>query len=141
MGITLDFTVMIIVTFCLVLFSAVPSLQGAPGGGDPDLDLKSFYDGLHLCLQPMFSAYIGYYGYDAAEKLALEMIDYENSKGAAGRSEPLNDLQDIYPLLENINIHYKYQYQLKYYCLCFVLHARFVQFWLIQHLHTPTIHY
>merc|ERR1712029_196116 len=82
-----------------VLFSAVPSLQSLPGGagGDPDLDLESFYDGLHLCLQPMFSAYVGYYGYDAAEKLALEMIDYENSKGAAGRSEPLNDLK-IYSL-------------------------------------------
>merc|ERR1711872_1119980 len=119
--ITLDLTAMIIVTFCLVLFSAVPSLQGAPGGGDPDLDLESFYDGLHLCLQPMFSAYVGYYGYDAAEKLALEMIDYENSKGAAGRSEPLNDIQDIYPLLENIHIHYQYQYQLKNYCYGHVL--------------------
>merc|ERR1712235_97791 len=99
MGITLDLTAMIIVTFCLVLFSAVPSLRGAPGGGDPDLDLESFHRGLHICLQPMFSAYVGYYGYDAAEKLALEMFDYENSKGAAGRSEPLNDIQDIYPLL------------------------------------------
>merc|ERR1712098_267488 len=114
MGITLDFTVMIIVTFCLVLFSAVPSLQSLPGGGggDPDLDLESFYDGLHLCLQPMFSAYVGYYGYDAAEKLALEMIDYENSKGAAGRSEPLNDLQDISPLLENV----------PYYCHVYVMY-------------------
>merc|ERR1712029_375388 len=116
MGITLDFTVMIIVTFCLVLFSAVPSLQSLPGGGGfPDLDLESFYDGLHLCLQPMFSAYVGYYGNDAAEKLALEMIDYENSKGAAGRSEPQNDLQDIYPLLGNIAIHYP-NYQLQIYC-------------------------
>merc|ERR1719304_130113 len=109
---------MIIVTFCLVLFSAVPSLQSLPGGG---LDLESFHDGLHFCLQPMFSAYVGYYGYDAAEKLAFEMIDYENSKGAAGRSEPLNDLQDIFPLLGNVNIHYKYQYRLKYYCQFYVL--------------------
>merc|ERR1719300_779891 len=97
---------MIIVTFCLVLFSAVPSLQGAPGGGDPDTptsfldpDLESFYRGLHFCLQRMVSAYAGYYGYDAADKLVLEMIDYENFKGAAGRSEPLNEIQDIYRLL------------------------------------------
>merc|ERR1712198_250429 len=91
MGITLDLTAMIIVTFCLVLFSAVPSLQGAPGGGDPDLDLESFYRGLHICLQPMFSAYVGYYGYDAAEKLALEMIDYE-----------------IYPFITQIITNYKF---------------------------------
>merc|ERR1712240_463102 len=111
---TLDFTVMIIVTFCLVLFSAVPSLQSLPGGGggDPDPDLESFRRGLHFCLQPMFSAYVGYYGYDAAEKLAFEMIDYENSKGAAGRSEPLNDLQDISPLLGNV----------PYYCYGYVMH-------------------
>merc|ERR1712029_276730 len=112
MGITLDFTVMIIVTFCLVLFSAVPSLQSLPGGCDPDPDLESFRRGLHFCLQEMFSAYVGYYGCDAAEKLTLEMIDYENSKGAAGRSEPLNDLQDIFPLLGNVPI----------YCHGYVLH-------------------
>jgi len=68
----------------------------------------------------MFSAYVGYYGYDAAEKLALEMIDYENSKGAAGRSEPLNDIQDIYPLLGNIRIHYPNS-QLGIYCYGYVL--------------------
>merc|ERR1711872_453540 len=99
MGLTLDFTVMIIfVTFCLVLFSAVPSLGGAPGGGDQSIE--SFKEGLDFCLKNMVGAYIAYYGEVAGDELVWEMFFYENSKGAA---EPMNDIKDIYPLLGNIN--------------------------------------